>query len=111
MSQEPKVKFRLFVAGNAHNSAQALGNLIEYSETHLPGRHEIEVVDVFRDPERAQVEGVMMTPTLIKYSPLPVRKMIGTLSTNLHLALSLGSHEPANHAPLPKLIRKKAKRE
>ena len=108
MSQKPKVKFRLFVAGNAHNSTQALGNLLEYSRTHLPDQHEIEVVDVFRDPERAQTEGVLMTPTLIKYSPLPVRKIIGTLSTNLHMALSLGSHEPANRAPLPKLVRTRA---
>ena len=110
MSQKPEIKFRLFVAGNAHNSTQALGNLIEYSQTHLPGQHKIEVVDVFRDPERAQAEGVLMTPTLIKYSPLPVRRIIGTLNANLHMALSLGAHEPANRAPLPKSIRKKAKR-
>ena len=108
MSQKPKVKFRLFVAGNAHNSAQALGNLIEYSETHLPGKHEIEVIDVFKDPERAQAEGVLMTPTLIKYSPLPVRKIIGTLSTNLHMILSLDSIEPANRPSRLKLVRTRA---
>jgi circadian clock protein KaiB len=40
--------FRLYVAGDALNSAQAISNLLSLCRIHLPGRHEIEIVDVFR---------------------------------------------------------------
>jgi circadian clock protein KaiB len=45
----------------------------------LPDRHSIEVVDVFRQPKRALTDGVLMTPTLIKLAPSPVRRIVGTL--------------------------------
>ena len=48
MSRHIKFKFRLYVAGDAPNSAQARANLTALCRVHLPDRHEIEVVDVFR---------------------------------------------------------------
>jgi circadian clock protein KaiB len=80
MSKPVKFKFRLYVAGDAPNSAQAIGNLAALCSEHLAGRFEIEVVDVFRDPKRALADGVLMTPTLVKLGPLPVRRIVGTLS-------------------------------
>ena len=67
-------KFRLYVAGDAQNSAQAVANLTALCRAHLPDRHEIEVVDVFREPKRALADGIFMTPTLVKLAPSPVRK-------------------------------------
>jgi circadian clock protein KaiB len=81
---------RLFVAGDTPNSAQALGNLNQVCNEHLPGCHEIEVVDVFREPGRALAEGVFMTPTLVKLSPAPVQRVVGTLSDRRKLLLALG---------------------
>ena len=45
----------------------------------MAGHHEIEVVDVFKEPARAVAEGIRMTPTLLKLTPAPVRRIIGTL--------------------------------
>lgn len=73
-------KFRLYIAGDAPNSNQAVANLSAYCRLHQLTNHEIEVVDVFKDPKRALADGIMLTPTLIKISPLPVRKIIGALS-------------------------------
>ena len=73
-------KFRLYVAGDALNSLQALANLTALCQTHLPDRHQIEVVDVFREPKRALADGILMTPTLIKLAPSPARRIVGTLS-------------------------------
>ena len=73
-------KFRLYVAGDALNSLQALANLTALCQTHLPDRHQIEVVDVFREPKRALAEGIFMTPTLVKLAPSPARRIVGTLS-------------------------------
>jgi len=72
--------FRLYVADGTPNSAQAIANLTALCDKYLPGRHEIEVVDVFRHPEKALAESIFMTPTLVKLSPAPVRRVVGTLS-------------------------------
>jgi len=80
MSMRPSFKFRLYVAGDTQNSAQAMNNLTALCREHLPDDHEIEIVDVFRHPKRALADGIFMTPTLVKLAPLPVRKIVGTLS-------------------------------
>lgn len=84
-------KFRLFVAGGTPNSAEALDNLTVLCEICLPHQHEIEIVDVFREPARALAEGIFMTPTLLRLEPAPVTKVVGTLSNTemVHRALGL----------------------
>jgi circadian clock protein KaiB len=73
-------KFRLYVAGDAVNSLAAIANLRDICDRFLPGRHEVELIDVLREPVRALTDGVLMTPMLVKLTPLPVRKIIGSLS-------------------------------
>ena len=80
MNKAPHFKFRLYVAGDAANSTQAIANLNALCREYLLERHEIEIVDVFREPKRAMAEGVLLTPTLVRLSPDPVRKIIGNLS-------------------------------
>jgi circadian clock protein KaiB len=90
--------FTLYIAGGAVNSTQALANLHTLCRARLAGRHHIEVVDVFREPERALAAGIFMTPTLLRMAPLPVRTIVGTLSDSASLmqALDLPRHEAAS---------------
>jgi len=90
MKHAAKFKFRLYVADNAMNSVEAVANLTAFCRTHLPERHEIEVVDVFREPKRALADNVLMTPTLIKLAPPPLRRIVGTLSQSEPLLQVLG---------------------
>ena len=90
MSRRLKFKFRLYVAGEAQNSAQAVANLTAICHTYLPDRHDIEVVDVFREPKRALEDGILMTPTLIKFAPSPVRRIVGNLSQTQPVLQALG---------------------
>ena len=90
MARLPFFKFRLFVAGDALNSAQAVANLGELCRAHLDGRHEIEIVDVFKDPKRALADGVFLTPTLVKLSPAPARRIVGTLARTQAVLQTLG---------------------
>jgi circadian clock protein KaiB len=83
-------KFRLYTADGTQNSAQALANLTALCRTHLPDRHEIEVVDVFLEPQRALADGIRMTPTLVRLAPEPVRKIVGTLSQSERMSQLLG---------------------
>ena len=83
-------KFRLFVAADTLNSAQAASNLNALCKAHLAGRHEIEVIDVFKDPKRALAVGIRMTPTLLKLAPGPVRRIVGTLADVARVMQTLG---------------------
>jgi len=90
MSRRAVFKFRLYVAGDTHNSAVAIANLLALCTDYLPGRHEIEIVDVFREPQRALEDGILMTPTLIKLAPSPTRRIVGTLTQLQPLLVALG---------------------
>lgn len=83
-------RFRLYIAGDTPNSALALANLAALCDRHLQGRHEIDVVDVFREPGRALADSIFMTPTLLKLSPAPVQRIVGTLSDLRTVVLALG---------------------
>ena len=72
--------FRLYVTGDAPNSLQAIANLTQLCETHIPERHSIEIVDVLLDPKRALAEAVYLTPLLVSDSPYPGHRIVGTLS-------------------------------
>jgi circadian clock protein KaiB len=83
-------KFRLFIAGNSPNSTLAVFNLNAFCRKHLPDRHEIELVDVFRNPAAALADGVTLTPKLVKLSPGPSCEIIGTLSNEPTVINALG---------------------
>ncbi len=90
MKRRTRYRFRLYIAGGAPNSAQAVANLNALCRAHLPDRHEIEIVDVFRDPVRALAEGIFMTPTLVKLAPSPACRIVGTLSHTQTVLRALG---------------------
>jgi circadian clock protein KaiB len=90
MSRLEKYIFRLYIAGDAQNSVQALANLTALCRDYLPERYEIEVVDVLREPKRALADGIFMTPTLVRFAPAPVRRIVGTLSQTQTVLQVLG---------------------
>lgn len=90
MNQDTPFSFRLYVAGDAFNSVQAVANLRALCLAHLPDRHVIEIIDVFREPERALADGIFMTPTLVKRTPEPVRRIVGSLSHTARVLQALG---------------------
>ena len=83
-------KFQLYVASDSQNSAQATANLGALCREFLPGRHEIEIVDVFLEPRRALADDIRMTPTLRKVYPRPEATIIGTLSQTTRVLKTLG---------------------
>lgn len=81
---------RLYVAGNAPNSVRAVSNAQAMCDAHFAARYELEIVDLLEQPQRALTDGVLVTPTLIRLHPLPVQKVVGTLSDAERLLLVLG---------------------
>jgi circadian clock protein KaiB len=85
------LQLRIYVAGNAPNSVRAVANARAICEEHFAAGHEIEIVDLLEEPKRALADGVIVTPTLLKLSPLPVRRVIGNLSDTRQVLLALAS--------------------
>jgi circadian clock protein KaiB len=73
-------RLRLYITGASRSSLQAMLNLKQFCRQYLEGRYELEVIDLYQQPELAHQEQLMVAPTLVKTAPLPVRKLIGTLS-------------------------------
>ena len=93
MSRLPKLslyRFRLYVADSAPNSLQAAANLNALCRTYLAGRHEIEIIDVFAKPQLAMSDAIFMTPTLLRLSPGPQLRIVGTLAQTDIVLQALG---------------------
>jgi circadian clock protein KaiB len=73
-------RLRLYVSGASRSSLQAIANLKQFCSQYLEGRYVLEVIDLYQQPELAHQEQLMVAPTLVKTSPPPVRRLIGTLS-------------------------------
>lgn len=81
---------RLYVAGDSPNSVRARENL-RAAMAGLPTEEvSLELVDVLRDPERALLDAVLVTPTLIRVAPEPERRVIGNLHDRTVLLAGLG---------------------
>lgn len=78
--KEAPVKLRLYIAGNAPNSVAAARNAKAICDEHYAGRYALEVVDMVTYPRRALDDGIIVTPTLLRLLPLPLRRVIGNLS-------------------------------
>jgi circadian clock protein KaiB len=90
MNAPAEFKFRLYVAGDGPQSTQAIANLRALCREFLPERHAIEIVDVFRAPQRALTDGITLTPMLVEYSRAPIRKIVGNLSQRESVLQHLG---------------------
>jgi circadian clock protein KaiB len=84
------VVLRLYIAGGAPNSVQAIANLEAICREYLKDGHKLEVVDVLEHPQRAMAEGVLVTPSLAKLTPLPSATVVGNLSDKARVLLALG---------------------
>jgi circadian clock protein KaiB len=90
-SREP-LSLRLYVAGQAPNSAAAIRNLgILFPGGEASGQPvEIEIVDLLLEPLRGLADGVVLSPTLVRLAPRPVRRVVGNLNNHGAVLLALG---------------------
>jgi circadian clock protein KaiB len=70
---------RLFVAGATARSRQAVLRVRQLCESELKGNCQLEVIDIYQQPQMARDHQIVATPTLIKELPRPVRRFIGNL--------------------------------
>lgn len=85
-----KYLFKLYIAGQTARSEIAVSNLRKICEQHLANQYEIVVIDVLDQPSQAETERILATPTLVKYYPPPVRRIIGDLTDTQKVIQALG---------------------
>lgn len=78
--RSPAYRLRLYIAGQTSRSLAALANLKLICEDHLHGQYEIEVIDLFGDPQLAAGDQILAVPTLVRTWPLPLRRIVGDLT-------------------------------
>jgi circadian clock protein KaiB len=83
------IQLRLYVAGQTPRSIAALANLKQVCEDHVPGKYEIEIIDLLLKPQLASGDQILAVPTLVRRLPVPIRKIIGDLSNKEKLLVGL----------------------
>lgn len=86
---QPSYVFRLFVSGSTPRSSVAVANVRGICERYLPGRYELEVIDVYKQPSATKDQQVVAVPTLIKELPLPLQKFVGDMSDTERIVIGL----------------------
>ena len=88
-SKHAVYRLQLYITGSTPKSTRAVHNLMRMCQEHLAGRYELEVIDIYQQPELAQIEDIIAVPTLVKKRPLPVQKVLGDLSNTQKLVSGL----------------------
>jgi circadian clock protein KaiB len=89
MSPRKTYILKLYVAGNTPNSMRALKTLRNILETEFRGVYALKVIDVLKNPQLAEEDKILATPTLAKILPPPVRRIIGDLSDRERVLIGL----------------------
>lgn len=84
-----KIVLQLYVAGRTPRSERAIAMLRRICEHELVGYEcDLTIIDVLADPQQAEANKILATPTLIKDQPLPQRRVIGDLAAELSEVLN-----------------------
>ncbi len=81
---------RLFIMGASPNSTRAVSNLKNICEKYLKNRYELEIIDVYQQPGKAEYEQIIALPLLIKKAPGIERRLIGDMSNRERILKGLG---------------------
>ncbi|MEM5786477.1 MAG: circadian clock protein KaiB [Syntrophobacteraceae bacterium] len=87
-----KYVLRLYITGHTPRSLRAIENLRSICERELESECDIKIIDALENPQLANEDKVLATPTLIKVLPLPTRRIIGDLSDTKTVLLGLDIH-------------------
>jgi len=80
---------RLYVTGSTSKSQDAIRNIKKICEEELKGHYELEIIDVYQQPELAKEGQIIAAPTLLRKLPLPLRKLVGDMSNKEKVILGL----------------------
>ncbi len=87
-----KYVLHLYVAGMSPRSILAIENTIKICEANMPGRYQLDIIDIYQQPILAKEGQIVAVPTLIKELPPPLRKLVGSMSDKKRALVGLDLH-------------------
>lgn len=82
-----KVVLKLYVTGHTPRAESAIANLRRLCDTALNNQCEVTIIDVLERPDLAEADKILATPTVVRDTPPPRRRVIGDLG-DLDLVLA-----------------------
>ncbi|MDD3082171.1 MAG: circadian clock KaiB family protein [Desulfobacterales bacterium] len=71
---------RLYIAGQTPKSLNAVSMIRNFLKSKFPDQSRLEIIDLLKNPELAEMDNVFATPTAVRLRPLPVRRVLGDFS-------------------------------
>ena len=87
-----ELRLLLFVAGDSPSARDAAANLARACERLVNGPAQIDTVDILTDPDAADEFRVLTTPTVVRVSPTPRRRVTGDLRDITQVLVALDLH-------------------
>jgi circadian clock protein KaiB len=87
---EGKLILKLYVAGMSRKSMEAIENVKSLCDQFLKGSFELEIIDLYKNPNIAEEHHIVFSPSVLKKLPLPSKTLIGTLSDTQKVLEKLG---------------------
>lgn len=94
---ENKLILQLYVSGMSPKSMQAIENIKHFCDEYLENDFELDIIDIYKNPEAAIKEHIVFSPSLVKQSPLPKKILIGVLSDTEKVIKTLGINSKNGH--------------
>lgn len=81
---------RLYVAGTTPRSLRAVQSTKRICDEQLRGRYDLEIIDVYQQADMAVEDQIVAVPTLVKFAPGPLKRLVGDLSNEQQVLSGLG---------------------
>ena len=82
-------ELKLYIIGQTPRSVRAIEDLRAILDDECHNKYSLGIIDVLENPELAEDDKILATPTVIKYLPGPIRKIVGDLSDKEKLLVGL----------------------
>ena len=70
---------RLFISSDNLSTEKTLSSIHQILEQGLNSPYTLKVIDINKNPDQAEIHQVSATPTLVRVSPKPMRRIVGQL--------------------------------
>ncbi len=87
---EGKLVLQLYVSGMSQKSMEAIENIKRLCDEYLNDTFDLEIIDLYKNPEVASQQQIVFSPSLVKQLPLPKKTLIGTFSDKEKTIKGLG---------------------
>lgn len=89
MQEERHPALKLYVNGQAGSAHSTITHVLRINDDLFNGRCQIRIIDVHQNPELAEEDGILATPTLIREWPSPARRIVGDMTGDDQIVVRL----------------------